>query len=132
MRADKPSAGSPSFGICSFQWWSHSASFGVCSHRKASKKLPLVMQASVVPPAAAACACSHRAAQPSFPLPCSQSIIAVTRPLPGTGLAGVGEVLKWEQVSLAPAEDAAAAAEASGRQAMDTNGTGGLLLHQLS
>ena len=65
-------------------------------------------------------------------MPCSQSIVAVTRPLPGTGLAGVGEVLKWEQVDAVPAETGAAAAEANGRQAMDTNGTGGLLLHQSS
>ena len=69
----------------------------------------------------------------SSPLPCSHSIVTVAGPLPGTGLAGVGEVLKWEQVDLDPAENGAAApAEASGRQVMDTNGTGGLLLHQLS
>ena len=68
----------------------------------------------------------------SLPLPRSQSIAAVTRPLPGTGLAGVGEVLKWEQVSSAPAEDGAAAAEAGGRQTMDSSGTGGLLLQYVS
>ena len=68
----------------------------------------------------------------SLPLPCSQSITAVTRPVPGTGLAGVGEVLKWEQVSSAPAEDGAAAAEAGGRQTTDSSGTGGLLLRHFS
>ena len=108
-------------GICSIQWW---------SHRKASTSSPRSCTLQLCRPQLLP-VCFHTVQRIyAFSLPCSQSIVAVTRPLPGTGLAGVGEVLKWEQVSSAPAEDGAAAAEVDGRQAVDTSGTGGLLLHQ--